>query len=270
MSVELILNLKRMTRKLGLLLAAGVIFSLSGILTSCDDDPELQGTEVTFRFSHNFDGVEVDNSTFNQFNYINENEDTLSISRLRYLISDIMITEAGGDVHSIEGYQLVDVTAGTGLTLSVTDDLPQATYTGLSFTFGFDEADNLDNAYPDLNVATWNWPVTLGGGYHFMQMEGMFIKEGINTSYAYHHGTAMVSEGVFEQNYFETELGGFTLDKQFAEIEIQMDISEWYKDPNPWDLSVYNMMLMPNYNAQKMMQANGATVFHLGAVSQND
>jgi len=265
------LNFKKLSRIHGILLAIGLLFLSNGILTSCNgDDPELERTEVTFRFTHNFDGVEVDNTTFNQFNYINANEDTLSISRLRYLISNFVFTATGGDTYSFDDYQLVDVTSGTGMTITVTGDIPQTTYSGLSFIFGFNEADNIDNEYPDLNVATWNWPAVLGGGYHFMQMEGMFRNGGANMSYAYHQGTARVSTGVFEQNFFETDLGGFTLDKQFAEIEIQMDISEWYKNPNTWDLSVYNMMLMPNYDAQKMMQANGATVFQLGSVTQNN
>ena len=265
------MNLQKLSPIIGSLLAAGVLLLSSALLTSCaDDDPVLAGTEVTFRFSHDFDGEMVDNTTFNQFNYINANGDTLSISRLRYLISDIVITAENGDLYQVEGYQLVDVTAGTGMILKMDGELPQGTYTGLSFTFGFDEEDNIDNGYPDLNIAAWNWPAVLGGGYHFMQMEGLFRNEGVNTPYAYHHGTARVSTGVFEQNFFETDLGGFTINKQFTEIEIRMDISEWYKNPNTWDLSVYNMTLMPNYDAQKLMQANGATVFSLGSVSQNN
>ena len=40
-----------------------------------------------------------------------------------------------------------------------------------------------------------------------------------------------------------------------------MDIAEWFKNPNIWDFNVYNTSLMPNYEAQKLMQENAATVF---------
>lgn len=253
------------------LIAIIVFFSVNGMLTSCDDDvATMDESLITFRFSHNFDGAMVDSSTFNQFNYINAHGDTLSISRLRYLVSNIELTASNGDKYVIDDHQLVDVKAGTGFTMEVDGEIPQGTYTELSFTFGFDEEDNIDGGYPDLNIATWNWPEMLGGGYHFMQMEGMFKDQGVDKPYAYHNGTARVSTGVFEQNFFETDLAGFTLNKAFVEIEIEMDISEWYKNPNTWDLSVLNMMLMPNYDAQKMMQANGASVFSLGSVIQND
>ena len=254
-------------RWIGLLLLIGFVF----IFESCsDDDGTLLDTTVTIRFSHSFDGSAVDNTTFNQFNYITEDGDTINITKLRYLISDIILQTAGGGGVAIDGYQLVDVTAGTGFTIEINGDIPQGTYSGLTFTFGFDEDDNVEDAYPDLNVASWNWPDMLGGGYHFMQMEGMHKDQGVDMPYAYHHGTARVSTGVFEQNFFEPQLDGFTLDKNFAEIEIHMNIAEWYKNPNTWDLTTLGINLMPNYDAQKMMQENGATVFSLGDVTQND
>ena len=241
---------------------------------SCTYDQTEEETNdhshITFTFTHNFDGTPVSNTTFNQFNYVNANDDTLSISKLRYLISDVRLYKSNGDSIVIEGYQLVDVTNGTGLTYTTTKDIPHDTYTGVSFIFGFDSVDNISNNYADLNVVNWNWPSMLGGGYHFMQMEGMYKEQGNDSTYAYHHGTAKVSTGVYEQNYFKADMTGVTLSKANANIEIKMNIAEWYKNPNTWDLNTYHSMLMPNYTAQKMMQANGATVFSLGTVVESD
>lgn len=253
------MKINRSTAVVPILLLAG------SLLVSCsDDDSMAQETAVlSFLMTHEFDGLEVDNSTFSQFLYVNENGDTLSISRLRYLISDVALTAQNGDRVQLDNYQLVDVTNGNGLSFIVSDEIPYGTYTGLSFTFGFDEEDNIDEGYPDLNLAVWNWPDMLGGGYHFMQMEGMYLENGVAMPYAYHNGTARVSEGVFEQNYFEADLNGFVVNMPFGEAEIRMNIAEWYRNPNTWDLGEYNITLMPNYDAQKMMQANGASVFSL-------
>ncbi len=237
---------------------------------SCTYDVTPGHSRMIFVFSHEFDGDPVTNAVFDQFNYVNANSDTLSITRLRYLISDVRLYKADGDSIVIDGYQLIDVTAGTGLTYEPDMEIPHDIYTGISFVFGFDSLKNIDNAYPDLNVATWNWPAMFGGGYHFMQMEGRFKNEGADDLYAYHNGTAKVSDGIFEQNYFFADLSGITLSKQYASVEVKMNIDEWYKNPNTWDLKVLNSMLMPNYTAQKMMQANGASVFSMGAVTQTD
>jgi hypothetical protein len=47
-----------------------------------------------------------------------------------------------------------------------------------------------------------------------------------------------------------------------------MNISQWFKDPNLWNLNVLNQMLMPNSSAQIQMFENGQNVFSLGEVTQ--
>ncbi|MEZ5023985.1 MAG: MbnP family protein [Chitinophagales bacterium] len=255
------LNLLRLAL---LMLVFGVFF------TACDEDMvEDANTKVTFNFTHNFDGANVTANEFNLFDFINEKGDTLSLTKLRYLVSEIRLYKANGDSVLFPFYNLVDVTNSTGLSLTILD-VPQDAYTGISFVFGFDSINNISDAYADLNLASWNWPEMLGGGYHFMQMEGKFLEQGEEKPYAYHHGTARVSEGVFEQNYFTADLSGVTLNKANANIEIKMNIAEWYKNPNTWDFSTYSTMLMPNYNAQILMHENGKSVFSLGTVDQTN
>ena len=72
---------------------------------------------------------------------------------------------------------------------------------------------------------------------------------------------------MFEQNFFNISLDGFSLTNN-AEIEIKMNIAEWFKKPITWDLKVLNVNLMPNYDAQKIMNENGKSVFSLGEITQ--
>lgn len=261
------------------LLLTALLISAFAFLPSCskDDDnptpvvtvptsPAATSANLTFDFTHNFDGANVSSANFNQFDFITLNDDTLNLTKLRYLISDIRLFKSNGDSVLIDGYQLVDVTNNTGLTYSPTDDIPTGSYTGISFTFGFDSLDNAGN-YPDLNSTSWNWPAMIGGGYHFMQMEGKYKDMGNEIGYAYHMGTASPSSGVFEQNYFRADLGAINITGD-ATIEIKMNIAEWYKNPYTWDLNAMHSMLMPNYTAQKSMYQNGHSVFSLGTVVQ--
>lgn len=229
-------------------------------------------TNISLKFTHNFDGDPVSSSTFNQFNYVNLNDDTLSITKLRYLVSKVRLYKSDGDSIVIPGYQLIDVSDANSLTYTLTPEVAQDTYTGIAFSFGFDSLDNIDNAYPDLNVANWNYPIMLGagGGYHYMQMEGRYKEQGDDSLYAYHHVIARISPGVFENNNVKIDLPGITLNKLNAEIEVEMNVAEWYKNPNTWDLNVFHAKLMPNYTAQKMMQANASTVFSMGTVIQTN
>lgn len=71
---------------------------------------------------------------------------------------------------------------------------------------------------------------------------------------------------ILEDTSFEVEIGTFELSKNTA-IEIKMNVAEWFKNPNLWDLNVLNTVLMPNFDAQKMMSENGRNVFDVGTIS---
>ena len=159
------------------------------------------------------------------------------------------------------------------------NEIPAGTYSAVSITFGFNEADNITGEYLDLNAASWAWPMMIGGGYHFMKFEGMFMDNTSNMKgFAFHNGTAskVNSDGsrTAEANHFRVKLwdyeGGFTIEEgDNTTIDINMNLAEWFKNPITWNLDDLHIMLMPNYQAQKMINQNGRSVFSLGQTSKN-
>lgn len=239
------------------------LFLLSIILISCvdDDSTEVTSGAMGFAFYHTWDGEEVNFEDFNRFDYTNANGEVMSISKLKYLISDIILTNSAEEQIEISGYFLVDV--GLDRTFISVANIPFDTYTNVEFTFGFDEEDNIDGEYPALNAELWNWPVDLGGGYHFMQFEGKYQSGAEDKPYALHMGTAKVDDTTFEQNYFEVSFSEeFTFDRP-GTLAFNVKLDEWFKNPFVWELNTYDVDLMPNYDAQKMMQENGVSVFGL-------
>jgi len=251
-----------------------LFFALAIVFVSCnnDDDAQVQ-TTVDLKFTHNWDGSAIENSDFEQIQYTNANGEQLSISKLVYLISDVTFTNSQGVSFDAGDYNLINVRENTNVTFTPNIQIPEGDYT-VSFTFGFDDEDNLDGVYTDLNSADggWNVPMMLGGGYHFMRMEGKFID---NTSsekgYSYHTIRAAdtgTTPMTLLDTSFEVNLGTVTIGNN-TEIEVKANLSEWFKNPNQWDLNVLNSALMPNFEAQKMMSQNGTSVFSKGTVSQN-
>ncbi|MCB0402978.1 MAG: hypothetical protein KDD41_12900 [Flavobacteriales bacterium] len=228
-------------------------------------DDHSTSSHVTINFNHNFAGLPVNKSLFNQFNYVNANNDTLSINKLRYLISDIKLYLYNGDSIQMGSYRLIDLETPTTASYYV-GHVTKGSYAAIGFNFGFDSLDNMGN-YTDLNAANWNWPSMIGGGYHNMQFEGKFMANGVATNYAYHNGTAS-NMGNYNQNHIHVILGGVSLNQEYCTININMDLSQWFENPIIWDLNVLNSMLMPNYTAQLMMHANGYNVFSLGNTVQ--
>ena len=241
------------------------------MFTSCNKDNGVSQVQITFKFSHNWDGTAVSNANFNSIIYTNANGEDLSISKLRYLISKITFKKSSGETFILDGYNLVDVTNNTNQSFAPITSIPDGDYSKVSFTFGFDNDDNYNENYIDLNSASWNVPELLGGGYHYMQLEGKFIDNTTTeTGYAYHTIRAVDNSGatqVFQDTFFEVDLGAINITNNTT-FNIEMNIAEWFKNPNTWDLNVLNQMLMPNSSAQIMMYENGQNVFNLESVNQ--
>ena len=253
-----------------LIALAFMTFVLSSCLSSDDSTTTFQ--DLTFNFTHNWDGTPVTDADFNDLKYVNENGETVSIERLRYLISRIVFVDVNSEVYPFNGYFLTDV-GEQNLSFTIGQALPAGTYQ-VSFIFGFNEIDNIDGIYQDLNSRSWNVPSMLGGGYHYMQLDGKYTGPSTTgpENFNYHTIRAVDTTDpdnlVFQNTFFTVALGQVTIVGDTA-IEIRMNVAEWFKNPNIWDLNVLNTVLMPNFDAQLMMNENGQNVFSLGSVSGN-
>jgi hypothetical protein len=236
------------------------------LVTRCSEKIECcvqpEQFTITLNFTHHWNGLKITPQDFNELKFTNENGEQLSIERLRYLVSNISLIN-GKNYHFVN----VGENAGTSITIP---ELTNASY-ALSFRFGFSNEDNTDGAYQDLNSASFSVPEMLGGGYHFMQFDGKYEDNNNEASGFNYHMIKAVDRTdpdnlKFEDTSFEVNLGTIVV-ANTTEIEIKMNLAEWFKNPNTWNLNELNTVLMPNFEAQKMMRENGETVFSLGVVN---
>ena len=252
-----------------------VLVAIIATLFACKDVDEDEvinpDYNVSFDFTQNWDGTELNNSDFETTEFTNANGDVLTISKLNYLISNVTFTSTSetGETIFIEGHNLVNSREGLNLHYNLDQEIPEGEYT-VSFTFGLNSDYNIDGAYPDLTSANWGVPTMLGGGYHYMRLEGTFIDEtGANQGYQYHTIHAVENPGDNpqpEDTSFEVSLGNIFISND-TDIEVKMNVAEWFRNPNQWDLNELNNNLMMNAEAQRMMSANGKSVFSLGLVA---
>ncbi|MDT0555417.1 MbnP family protein [Patiriisocius hiemis] len=260
-----------------------LLLSLGLIAASCNDDEVSINEEeanVNFRFSQNWDGEEIENSDYENTTYVNANGESMTLSKVNYLISDITFTStSNGTVFDSGDYNLVLAREGRNLEFTPSVQIPEGEYT-VSFTFGFDDEDNdKEGGYPDLNSEDgfWNVPAPLGGGYHYQRIEGTYINSASNvTSFQFHtvrankHTTLPPGPDTLEElrdTSFSVNLGTVTIGSNTT-IEVKANIAEWFKNPITWDLNSRFEVLMPNFQAQLDMNENGATVFSLGEITQ--
>lgn len=245
-----------------------IILSLLLMNCSSDNDEFLQNKKVTINFIHEWDGTPVTKNDFNDIKFVTENGDSVSINLYRYLLSNIKLVDPTGVETPIRDYVLIDLGEENNLSISVDTLILDRTY-NLNFTFGFNDTDNIDGIYPDLNTANFNSPQSLGGGYHYMQFDGKYTSATTTTpsGFNYHAIRAVDNSDpnnpVYQDTSFTVNLTDIWLQNSNETITVKVNIAEWFKNPTTWNLDEMNQSLMGNFEAQMIMSGNGKTVFSL-------
>ena len=201
-------------------------------------------SNLTIEFNHTVNDSPV---ILNEMIYSNQN-DNYSIQVLRYLLSNITLhTEDGNDI-VIDNVHFVNLEWNETLSL-ISDEISNQDYDAISFTMGLDETSNQTNSFLNENFfPSFTWPEFLGGGYHYMQLEGDF--NNLFQGYATHTGPTNGVDYSFTKTF---DLNGPI--SNGSVIEINMAIDNWYADPNNYSFSQDGIMGSPS--AQEILRDNG-------------
>lgn len=230
-----------------------------------DGSCNYASSTLVIDMSHQVDGVDA---IMNSLDYMSPFGNEYSITKCRYFISDVVLHSASGNVEVDEAHY-VDMTMPNTLTWNTGLEVPAGDYTSVSFIFGLDEEKNVDGYFNTNPEAVLEWPSTLGGGYHYMQMEGQY--DSLDTGADLKNYLTHLGPTNGNQYYFEADLSSssFTVpsdENTTVNVEIIMNINNWYQNPNLYDFNDY-MGIMMNEGVQAQFQENGNDVFSAGNVS---
>jgi len=242
-----------------------IILSLFFLASSCTK--EKQGN-IEINFTHTVDDKPV---IFNELIYTNSAGNKYQMNEIKYFISKIYLINNDGNlvmIHQDDGIHYVDCSLSNTLIWKIYD-IAATQYTGLSFVFGLDETDNKSNRFVNEPECNFSWPNHLGGGYHYMQINGKFInKEDELQNMNIHTGIGQIynenDEVVqFVHNYFIVNLPvNFNVElNQTTSITLNMEIQRWFDTPNIYNFDDFGTGIMQNQNAQKLLKENGGNVF---------
>ena len=234
------------------------VLAAAMFLQSCEKENGL--TQSTLRFTHK---VGTSNVIYDSLMYTNEASNLFSVTLLRYFISDVVLHNTSGDTFVIDTDIYVDARDTNTLTHVFTTEVPNKTFTHLTFNFGFSNEDNVSGMYPSLPESGMVWPDMMGGGYHYMKFEGKFLDNSMITNFKVH--TGMLNGNA---NYFTVTLPlAESISSKFFDMTLVMDLNNWFRTPNTFDLANIIGGMMGNQTAQTQIQQNGQDVF---SVIQND
>ena len=218
--------------------------------------------------------------------YVNEAGNPFLITEIQWFLSDIQLFDQNGDWHLLRQRDAMDSIAeltehiyyiDTDIPESQTlrgKEIPVGHYTMLHFTFGFDETDNQTGLFSDPPESDMFWPDMLGGGYHYMKLNGKYANEnGRLAPLAIHLGIGQNEDFTqFYQNYFIVELPIDFVVKENTDnqLDLTMVIDNWFRNPNLYDFNIYGSHIMQNQSAQRLLNGNGKDVFRIGKPAEND
>lgn len=213
----------------------------------------------TISFSHEINGSSF---LFDTILYVHPAGQLFSVQTLRYFISDIVMHKVSGDSIYFDMAHYVDAKDYASRQYHYQQSIDNGDYSGISFIFGLDTIKNSNGAFVNPPESLMEWPVPMGGGYHYMKMEGKYDSSGVIKNYNTHTGMSMGVPYHFRVNLVQP----FTITKNEVDIEIIMELNNWYQNPTLYDFDVFGEAIMGNASAQQTLKENGHNVFSLGLI----
>ncbi len=235
-----------------------LLFILVLLITACKKDsdspepaPVVNEPTVTLSFA-------VDNQAllFDSILYTNAAGNNYSVTRLQFYLSAFEFENTDGTFTKFDSVIYVDALINKSPAFSV-PKLPFGNYKSLKFLIGLDSATNIVNGLPN-TIDNFNmvWPSFMGGGYHFMKLEGKFNLNATAYGYAMHVGR---NANVVPINIVKN----FSVSNEGNLINLKMNINEWYVNPIVYDFNVEGNHSMNDSVALSKLALNGCDVFTL-------
>lgn len=250
------------------------IIAATLIISSCDNntaDPVISSGKLKLEFLHYIDGQPI---IYDSLMYHNEAGNHYLVSEIQYFISDITLHKDNGSNLLLDGWEdihYVDTDIEESSTYSLKDDIAIGNFNKISFTFGISEGKNNSLMFVNPPESFMFWPENLGGGYHYLKLNGKWINESEQVSpYNFHLGIGQIyysypdSITGFVQNYFNVEMPELLFDikeNETTTLQIIMNVDSWFSTPHSYDHNHWGGDIMQKQDAMQQAVENGYDVF---------
>ncbi len=252
------------------ILTAVVVFQ-SGCCTGKPPEPVPPAGHLFLSFQHVVDGNPI---TFDTMIYQNEAGNPYLVSEIQYFVSDFTLWKNGQALllDKDEDIHYVDTDIPSSLYYNPSDNIYEGDYDSLTFVFGITKEKNRSFMFVNPPESYMFWPEHLGGGYHYMKLNGKWRDTNdVVQPFNFHLGIGQTYDDQgnitgFVQNYFTVHLRASSfkiVNGLTTKAVITMHVDEWFKDPNTFDFNYWGGHIMENQQAMRAAIENGHNVFSI-------
>lgn len=228
---------------------AGIILIFAG----CKREQVLPDhASLKIRLVHHVDNQDL---IFNNQTYITPSGDTIKFATCKYYLTNFKLKKGNSVVYTDNTIFYIDADLSNPNIILV-DSIPPGTYDSLCFDLGLQPSQNISGFLPDIwDNINMVWPDAMGGGYHFMKMEG-YYKAGANYyGFAFHLGR---NEHLVKYSLPLNK----TLQYHNEPLFIKANMMEWFDTPTLYDLHIHENYTMSNDSSMNVLAKNGADFFN--------
>jgi hypothetical protein len=252
-------------------LCCNILGALLGMaLAASCNDKEAPTAEMTGTVKLSFSNV-VNTSplVLNTQTYTNPAGENYTISKFKYYITNIEVSNGSTKATEKDSYHLVDQSIASSQSFTV--NMGVSNYTTLSFLLGVDSTRNVSGAQTGaldpLNDMFWTW----NSGYIMAKMEGNSpVSAQPNNKVEYHIGGFKGATSVLKKITLTMPAGKIldVREGKTSEIKITADFARWWQNPNSITIAALPVCTTPGTQA-KQIADNYANMFTLTDVVNN-
>lgn len=243
------------------------------ISVSCSNDdhpPEPDPAKINFHFTHYNAGQP---QQYDTMMYTNAAGNPYLVNEIQYFISDVTLHYSNGSTQLLDEWKdihYIDTDLPETHTWQVYDDIIPGEVQQVSFTFGISAEKNQSLMFLNPPERDMFWPEYLGGGYHYMKLNGKWLAgDGMVKPFDFHLGIGQIYTGGvihpdsitgFVQNYFEVALpnSSFSISAgEHLDFEIRMNVENWFQNPNTYNHDEWGGDIMQQQDAMHLGCENG-------------
>lgn len=240
-----------------------LLLLIAAFFSSCHKE-KTAALSVSFAFSVDGQALEQDVRK-----YVNAAGNQYEVNEIMFFISEIKLYKNDGSVVTRDRIHYVDVDIPSTMEWDL-GIIPVGDYSAISFTFGLDDAQNRSNRFVNPPECNMSWPEVMGGGYHYMKINGKWLADdGQVTPFNLHTGRGQIYDDdgnvvEFVDNSFTVRIEKpFTLNEKGKNLQLVMNINQWFNASRMFDLDEWGGSIMQNQAAQEILKQNGPYVFGL-------
>ncbi|HNW67436.1 MAG TPA: hypothetical protein PKK66_01100 [Bacteroidales bacterium] len=239
------------------------------------ETPEAAGKgNLMLSFDMQINGTQL---VTNVMNYTNAAGNPYEVNEVKFFISELKLYKNDGSVVRIQADNSIhyyDWDIENTHTWNIADDLPSGTYDSISFTFGLPPEKNISGYFVNPPENNMSWPSVLGGGYHYMQINGRWrnLQDSVRVL-NFHTGIGQIYDNgevtEYVPNHFQVVLPhSFQIQADgTTTLDLVMNINSWFTTPHDYDFNVWGGSIMQNQAAQEVIKENGHDVFSVTSFS---